>query len=960
MFKTLIKIELIKNSKLPATKWSDKKNHKKNINISANNTGILTGDINDLLIIDIDLKNNGVAEMQKYFDDHSEPQTVKQTSPNNGYHLFFKQISNNKDDNYLIQNYLKTTTNIRPGIDIRSNGAYIVSSPSSINNKCYKYIRNFDDFPVLEIPSTLITFLLNNFKASSQAIKPTAILTQPITSYKNNYEYKITDDKLKNLLELLPIRYLDNYNEWLKITTSLKSLNKHEIWEKWSRKSTNYNHENNNNIWNNNAGLIDVNYIIHILNNEGHKLKTIIKYIPYIALKTDITCEMKTINTKYTYDKNNFSKEQFIYDDFNDNETIIIKSCTGTGKTTATTQHIAKYITNTKYKVLSIVNLITLAGQHEESFNKANLELSDYHDKNFDINNVSSVICINSLYKYYNTLSDDEIKNYIILIDEGTSFINAITHNNTICNLKEIYYLLKKMINKCHKLVILDANITDNIFNLLENRNDTNRIFISNQYQKFDGIQANRVRDENKIINMMKVRAKENNYFLCASDSCKNITKLYHDFTKDITNVKELGKYILITSDSKLKIVNASKQFKNKFVFYSPSITFGVDYSSETAQDVFIFIKGNSIDPLGMFQQATRTRNIKELYYYSEAIGKEPTYKNIEDVEKYYMNINNTGNTSITNISTCLNNDDTMTILKNSFFKLFCYQEYMMDTFRTNKTIHFEDILYNAGFIINNNEGECDIKISKAANKAMTSVVENIQYELFKEYVDSSENTRRDAKFDALNVNIDAVGLTNAEPEILLNYQDILTDKYKLGEYFNIIRCIKDDEYINLKLEEHKEKGFDIKTYNNIYNKILIIRQLERDNKINMLTIGIDKKELVVINNYDVIKKVFRSEKDKPNNWVELQKLIISLWRNIMGNDIITSKQRTINKTKVMEYKFNYDKLRNFIKLDAYKNMYYKNYDVGILQMLCIEKPSKPENLLIGNLDIGIDDIFIN
>ncbi len=158
MFKTLSKIELIKNTKLPATKWSDKKNHKKDINTLTYNTGILTGDINNLLIIDVDAKNGGMLEFQKYIDEFTEPISVKQASPNNGCHYFFKLTSSNKDDNYLIQNYLKTTTNIRPGIDIRSNGAYIVSEPSNINSKCYKYIRNFDEYPFLEIPSTLIFY----------------------------------------------------------------------------------------------------------------------------------------------------------------------------------------------------------------------------------------------------------------------------------------------------------------------------------------------------------------------------------------------------------------------------------------------------------------------------------------------------------------------------------------------------------------------------------------------------------------------------------------------------------------------------------------------------------------------------------------------------------------------------------------------------------------------------------
>ena len=52
---------------------------------------------------------------------------------------------------------------------------------------------------------------------------------------------------------------------------------------------------------------------------------------------------------------------------------------------------------------------------------------------------------------------------------------------------------------------------------------------------------------------------------------------------------------ILITSKTKYKVHKASKQFKDKFVFYSPSITTATDFSIESPQDVFIYIKGGSI-----------------------------------------------------------------------------------------------------------------------------------------------------------------------------------------------------------------------------------------------------------------------------------------------------------------------------------------------------------------------------
>jgi len=49
---------------------------------------------------------------------------------------------------------------------------------------------------------------------------------------------------------------------------------------------------------------------------------------------------------------------------------------------------------------------------------------------------------------------------------------------------------------------------------------------------------------------------------------------------------------------------------------------------------VFIYIRGGSIQPHGMFQQATRCRNIDKLYYYGEVIEQHTHYHNLEDVKR--------------------------------------------------------------------------------------------------------------------------------------------------------------------------------------------------------------------------------------------------------------------------------------------------------------------------------------
>jgi hypothetical protein len=61
--KKLAKFALLSNSKLPACKWSDKNNHIYDGPLQKNtNYGIITGKLNNLLALDIDMKDNGFEE----------------------------------------------------------------------------------------------------------------------------------------------------------------------------------------------------------------------------------------------------------------------------------------------------------------------------------------------------------------------------------------------------------------------------------------------------------------------------------------------------------------------------------------------------------------------------------------------------------------------------------------------------------------------------------------------------------------------------------------------------------------------------------------------------------------------------------------------------------------------------------------------------------------------------------
>jgi len=199
----------------------------------------------------------------------------------------------------------------------------------------------------------------------------------------------------------------------------------------------------------------------------------------------------------YIYDEN-FRDEQVKYEYFKTYNTIIIESGTGTGKTTNTAKHIKKIMTEERmsYKVLSIISRITMADQHIQSFKKEGIELKNYQKilKNTDYDDNNVVICINSIlrYQYYKA---DFFKNYIVYLDEINTFTRHLTHNNTLDDkLKLVYVVLNKIINNCYKLVCTESIISDNVFNLLENRPDDKKIFIRNTYKNYEGIKQHKKR----------------------------------------------------------------------------------------------------------------------------------------------------------------------------------------------------------------------------------------------------------------------------------------------------------------------------------------------------------------------------------------------------------------------------------------------------------------------------------
>jgi hypothetical protein len=115
----------------------------------------------------------------------------------------------------------------------------------------------------------------------------------------------------------------------------------------------------------------------------------------------------------------------------------------------------------------------------------------------------------------------------------------------------------------------------------------------------------------------------------------------------------------------------------------------------------------------------------------------------------------------------------------------------------------------------------------------------------------------------------------------------------------------------------------------------------------NIKRLQVDVK-LSDITNYDIpnnefqlICKTFRIKRPKPTNKYELLKLYVSMIRNSTSDEIIISKKGTTRDNLLMTYKLNKEFIKFHIELNKFKSPYLSHYNMEVLRLLDLEKPSK-------------------
>ena len=610
---------------------------------------------------------------------------------------------------------------------------------------------------------------------------------------------------------------------------------------------------------------------------------------------------------------------------YNDNKTIILKSCCGTGKTYS----VAKYTTGTDKKFLSIINRKSLLKAQIKEFESHNIKLNNYEDKdNYDIKE-SGIICINSIMKY-SRVPASEFKNFIVYIDEINSLIETLTHCSILTkDIKLVYQTLILIIQNAYKVIVSDHVINDNVFNLLQSRmtkkNDV-AFFVENTYQKFQGVKATMIKQEELFKNKIEEKMRNNEGFWAGFDSARTASQYFYN----LKNLTQLD-CILVTDETRPKIPNDLSEWEGKCIFYSPKIETGIDFSVDTKQSVFYHMKGDSVLPTSSFQMASRTRNMKDLTYYCKLKeDKKYKYTSLDDVKLKVKQ-----SQEITNLymnCSYLDIDDVMCMSENSFFKIYCFNEYLKDIYEINKAEHFKFILYSNGFKCVEDLSEIPDTLEKQVITEMKEVSKECTEEIFNKWVNG----------EVLNENYDIrksiLKLDNKAD--ILTYKEYIFDKSKFEDHSKKIILLKDDSYIREKSNELMINSYKEFGIHNIFSKVELLSKYEKECKITRFNYN-NAEPMIKDTTWNMIKKLFRKSTSKPENKNDVIKEYVSIVNNIVK--LYNSKRSQDKGVRTTEYSLSTDVINESYNLDEISNPKRDSYDELTLDYLKFKKPVQKE-----------------
>jgi hypothetical protein len=682
-----------------------------------------------------------------------------------------------------------------------------------------------------------------------------------------NYIYKNIDlDKIKFSLNKLS-NFSNDYSQWLIIAFCLKDLylssskeyqtKIYKLFDEFSKKSKSYNKIDNKNIFMNIEPKVDINYLFKLADDNF--------YFPPFYNYQDIIFNSK--NHKNIIIKN----EMYIDIDVDlllENKYIFLKSPCGTGKTTILKILIERI--NIK-NIISITSRRNLAGEHVKHLN-----LNFYSDLRYDEFNHchNLVIQLESLIKCNYSLYKDGI----VILDEVNSLLSHLRSPTLDKRRRDVYMYLVELVQNAKYVICLDADLSDWNIKFLQEIKQDNYIIYYNTIKNKNDIASTLYICPQVMINQMESQIKDKKYFVACFDSLRQMNKII-EYLSQFGNKEE---WLIYSSEIDYGLIDTST-WNDKYVFYTPTIIYGIDYNFKFV-DVFCFVYKNHLNPLQIYQMISRARKQNMVHVFVKDKEYFIKYKSVDDVINEVKLYEKNFGCLLPEYNNYIDIDDKP-------YRIMYYNYKFMDSIlKTNIRGYLIDIMENKGYkIVYNNCIKSDLMDKKELSK--TKIKERI-IEL---------------------LSLDKKNLSEFEQALVSN------DK-SLEKHFNLRIFLYSD--INKKLSISIEENLFVETLKNKYSKIKICKELMKTLNINNfddLTKGVSKNFNSVIENdwlnenFDTIKRTFdiRTKKYNDFNYYNIYLLLITILKNLFDTKLFIQKRLKLNQELFYFYDINHKIFNN-------------------------------------------------
>ena len=199
-----------------------------------------------------------------------------------------------------------------------------------------------------------------------------------------------------------------------------------------------------------------------------------------------------------------------------------------------------------------------------------------------------------------------------------------------------------------------------------------------------------------------------------------------------------------------------------------------------------------------------------------------------------------------------------------------------------------------------------------------------------------NESHRDNKEYEDINKRVGLLGLKNERKKVLLKYKEVIKDEKEIKYHLNTIKILKTENYLEKKLKELRSETLNVKLSNNSYNKILLLKKMEKDNKISLMDLNFKEEGEVVMEEwvFYLIKKLYGTTKEKPKDKKELRCLYKYMLNHLTNNIIVSEKPDKIKngkRTKIPMHYLNKNKIKYSLELDKYSNPNQINFEKELL-----------------------------